>query len=278
MNKNFKKIFANRLFINVVALIFLLVALFFGTLTWLKSYTNHGKEIFVPDLQGLDEQETEKMLSAKKLKYEIIDSVFVKGKKAGIVMEQTPEAGSVVKEDRTIYLIINACSPRKIVLPDLRDFSVRHAEAMIRSLGLKIGEYEYVPSEYKDLVQDVKYENHIAVPGTRITEGSTVILLVGKGLSDEMTTVASFRELTLEQAIERAHIASLNIGATWYDVNPQNENEKALYFVYRQEPVTNSKVSMGQSVKLFLTRDKSLLDTPEEIADEDITDEEELWD
>ena len=276
MNKNLKRFLTNSYFISIVAVILLLIVLFFGTLQWLSSYTNHGKEIFVPDLQGLDEQEAEKILTGKKLGYEIIDSIFVKGEKAGTIMEQNPEAGSRVKEERKIYLIINARSPRKVILPDLRDVSLRQAEGMLTSMGLKVGNYEYVPSEYKDLVQDVKYENRIAVPGTRITEGASVTLMVGKGLSHETTTVLSLRGLTLEQAIAKAHSFSLNIGATLYDVAPQDADEKALYFVYRQEPITGSRVSLGQSINLFLTKDKTLLDISEETIDDDST--EDPWD
>ncbi len=244
----------------------------------MNGYTNHGEEIIVPDLHGLDEKESGKMLADKKLLYEIIDSIFVKGEKAGAVMEQTPEAGARVKEDRTIYLVINARSPRQVVLPDLRDVSLRQAEAIITSIGLKVGEYEYVPSEYKDLIQDVKYNKKVVKPGTRITDGATVTLLVGKGLSDETTTVISLRGLTLEQAIEKAHAASLNIGATLYDVEPSNENEKARYFVYRQEPILGSEVSLGQAIKLFLTTDKKMLDVPEEKVDTIVSPEEDdLW-
>jgi len=277
MNKNLKKILTNPFLISISAVILLLIGLFFGTLRWLDSYTNHGKEIFVPDLRGLDEEETEKILTSKKLGYEIIDSIFVKGEKAGTIMEQNPEAGARVKEERKIYLIINARSPRQVVLPDLRDVSLRQAEAIITSLGLKVGSYEYVPSEYKDLIQNVKYENRIAAPGARITEGASITLMVGKGLSNETTKLVSFRELTLEQAIAKANSFSLNIGATLYDDPPKNEKEKELYFVYRQEPVTGTEVSLGQSINLFLTKDKTLLEMPEETIEEDAT-EEELWD
>ncbi len=273
-----KRFFVNPFTISLVLAALLLLGLFFGSLRWLDDYTNHGEEIIVPDLHGLNEEESGKMLADKKLLYEIIDSIFVKGEKAGAVMEQTPEAGARVKEDRKIYLIINARSPRQVVLPDLRDVSLRQAEAIITSVGLKVGEYEYVPSEYRDLVQDVKYNGKVVKPGTRITDGATITLLVGKGLSDETTTVISLRGLTLEQAIEKAHAASLNIGATLYDVEPQNEKEKAQYFVYRQEPILGSEVSLGQAIKLFLTIDKKMLDIPEEKVDTIVSPEEDdLW-
>jgi beta-lactam-binding protein with PASTA domain len=276
MNKNIKKILTNPFLISIFAVILLSVGLFFGTLRWLGSYTNHGKEIFVPDLRGLNEEETGRILTSKKLRYEIIDSIFVRGEKAGVVMEQNPEAGARVKEDRKIYLIINARSPRKVILPDLRDVSLRQAEAIIISLGLKVGGYEYVPSEYKNLIQNVKYGDLIAPPGTRITEGASVILMVGQGLSSETTKLVSFRELTLEQARARAHSFSLNIGATLFDEPPKNEKDRELFFVYRQEPITGTEVSLGQSINLFLTKNSALLEIPEETVEEDPI-EEEPW-
>lgn len=272
-----KRFFINPFTISIVIATLLLFGLFFGSLYWLDDYTNHGKEIIVPDLHGLNEQEAGGILAGNKLVYEIIDSIYVRGEKAGAVTEQTPEAGARVKEDRKIYLTINARSPRHVILPDLRDVSLRQAETIITSLGLKVGEYEYVPSEYRDLVQDIKYNDKIVKPGARIIVGSSVKLLVGKGLSDETTTVISLRELTLEQAIENAHAASLNIGATLYDVEPKDEKDKSLYIVYKQDPITGSEVSLGQAIKLFLTKDKELLKIPEEKVEDEIPEEESLW-
>ena len=104
------------------------------------------------------------------------------------------------------------------------------------------------------------------------------MLLVGKGLSNETTTVVSLRGLTLEQAIEQAHAAFLNIGATLYDVEPKNEKEKAQYFVYKQEPIVGSEVSSGQAIKIFLTMNKKMLDIPEEKAENLSPEEDDLWD
>jgi beta-lactam-binding protein with PASTA domain len=262
-----KKILSNPILLSIIAAMIIVVVLFLGSLRWLDSYTNHGEEIIVPDMEGLEESEAANILAAKKLRYEITDSLYVRNKKPGVIVEQNPKAGSKVKEERKIYVILNARSPRKVTLLDLRDESVRQAEARLTSIGLKVENYEYVPSEYKDLVQDVKYNGNVVPPGTKIPDGASVTLMVGIGLSDEETNVVSFRGLTLEQAIQKAHAAYLNIGATRYDVAPANNADKALYIVYKQEPITNSAVSLGQSINLFLSKDKKLLETPEEIAD-----------
>jgi beta-lactam-binding protein with PASTA domain len=281
MKEKIKKLLTNPISLSFIAAIIVIIGLFWGTLRWLDSYTNHGEEVIVPDLEGLEVAEAEKMLADKKLRYEINDSLYVRNKKPGVIVEQNPVPGSRVKEERKIYVILNARSPRQIALPDLRDVSVRQAEATLNSIGLKVENYEYVPSEYKDLVQDVKYKGNVVAPGTRITDGAAVILMVGIGLSDEQTNVVSFRGLTLEQAIQKAHSSFLNIGATRYDVPPVNDADKAKYIVYRQEPISNSKVPLGQAINLFLSKDRKLLDTPEEVADTVpvITEEEteDLW-
>jgi len=187
MNKKVKQFLSNPYVKNIGAALLIVIILAVGALFWLDSYTRHGETITVPNLYGLDQKAAEEVLKEKNLKYEIIDSVFVKKKKPGSVKEQNPEAGAVVKEERKIYLTIYANSPRKVTLPDVRDMSLRQAEAILISVGLKIGSYESVPSEYKDLVKNVKYENKIVTPGTRITEGASIIICVGKGLSNEIS-------------------------------------------------------------------------------------------
>lgn len=265
MNKKLKRIFINPYTISFVAVFVLLFLLATITMYWLDSYTNHNQELVVPDLKGLSEKDACNMLKDKNLYCEVVDSVFMKGKKPGAVVDQTPVAGAKVKAERTIYLVINARSPRKVALPDLMDVSVRQAEAILKSIGLSVGGYEYVPSAYKGLVENVKYNHKILLPGDRVNEGASLIFCVGMGPGNEVIPVVSLRNLTLPQAIEKAHSSSLNVGTVNYDVQPVSEADKSLYVVYKQMPITGKNVQMGQPVTVFMTKNKSLLDTPEEI-------------
>ncbi len=265
MNKKVKRILVNPYTISLVSAVVLVFLLLTITMYWLDGYTNHNEELVVPDLKNLSETEAENMLKDKKLYCEVVDSVFMKGKKPGAVVDQTPLPGAKVKAERTIYLVINARSPRKVALPDLMDVSVRQAEAIVKSIGLTVGGYEYVPSAYKGLVENVKYNHKVMLPGDRVNEGASLIFCVGMGPGNEVTPVVSLRNLTLPQAIEKAHTASLNVGTVNYDVQPVSEADKSLYVVYKQMPITGKNVQMGQPVTVFMTKNKSLLDTPEEI-------------
>ena len=137
---------------------------------------------------------------------------------------------------------------------------------MITSVGLIVDSVEYVPSEYKDLVQDIKSDGRLLAAGERIPEGSKVVLLVGRGAADEEIEVVSLRGLNPDQAINKAHTAYLNVGKEIYD-NQQKPDEQARskYFVYKQEPITSSKVRVGTPVNIYLTTDPNKLEIPEEI-------------
>ena len=109
-----KKIFVNPYTISVVAALLILFALYKCTFSWLDSYTNHGQEIVVPDLSGMTPLEASQILAKQSLKYEVVDSVFMKGKSLGAIVEQTPQPGEKIKADRTVYLIVNSSSINQI--------------------------------------------------------------------------------------------------------------------------------------------------------------------
>ncbi len=278
-----KKIFINPYTISIVAALLLVVIIYKAVFSWLDSYTNHGQEFPVPDLSGMTTDEAALLLSKQSLKVSVVDSIYMKGKTLGSIVEQTPKAGEKIKAGRTIYLIVNSSTVRKVTVPDVREYSLRQAESMLRSVGIKVDSIVYVTSEFKDLVQYVKQKNMPLEVGARIPEGSAVTLFVGRGLNNELCEVPSFRKLTLERATNMAHTSFLNIGTVIYNEQPIDEDEKAQYVVYKQEPMTEAKVSMGSAIKLYMTKDLSLLETPEEIyyneenPSEAKTEEEELF-
>ena len=100
----------------------------------LRGYTKHGKEITVPDINGLYIEEAKITLSAEGLLLEVIDSTYSNKAPLGTIVEQNPIANSKVKEGRTIYVIQNARMRRPVVMPPMRDISLCQAEATLRSL------------------------------------------------------------------------------------------------------------------------------------------------
>lgn len=151
-------------------------------IVWLRFYTHHNESIVVPDLRGYSVEEAGQLLANKHLRFEVIDSVYIKGKKPGSVVEQIPAAESNVKEGRIIFLSINSVMVKKLPMPEVRDQSSRQAIATLTAMGFNVSQVNEVSSQYKDLVVDVVYKGVKVLPGQKLPVGANLILNVGDGI------------------------------------------------------------------------------------------------
>ncbi len=243
---------------QIIYAILALVAISWITLFFIDIYTHHGESEVVPDLKGLYLPEAEQMLANHDLYPVIIDSVFDKSKKLGTVIEQNPSPNSTMKKNRPVYIIINAKQVRQIPLPDVTDLSYRQADALIRANGLVVGNIEYFPSEYKDLVVDVKFRGMSVIPGTKLPEGSAITLVVGSGIGSGETLVPTLKGYDLETARTAILADSLITGAIDFDIQPAGDIDA--YVVYRQRPAAGKRVPIGTRIDIWLSKDRSLLD------------------
>jgi len=161
----------------VVAVTVLLVILIFW---WLNVYTKHGDSVVVPDVKGVTVREAIPFLKSKGLRYEVVDSIYAKNKKPGVICEQIPRPNSTVKPNRIVFLTINSFSSRQIVLPDVRDLSQRQAEVVLQNAGFTTS-VMLVSSNFKDLVIRVKKGDAVVYPGTKFIDGTRLTLEVGDG-------------------------------------------------------------------------------------------------
>ncbi|NLI72003.1 MAG: PASTA domain-containing protein [Bacteroidales bacterium] len=238
---------------NLVIAGLILIVLAGGMLLFLNFYTNHGKSETVPDLRGFTIEEATAMLNRHNLKYEIIDSSYVRNKKLGTILEQNPAPSTSVKPGRPIYLIINSRAVRQIPLPNLRDISLRQAQAMAKSLGVNIAKVVYAPSEYKDLVLDVKYKNQPLLPGSKVPEGGSIVLVAGDGIGLPPSGVApSLTGLDLVSATRLLSAMSLTLGGIIYDVPPEEDEDS--YIIYSQNPVAGDSIATGAIVDVWLSK------------------------
>ncbi len=199
------------------------------------------------------------LLSKNELQVEVIDSIFTLDKEPGIIMEQNPSPRSTIKKGRKVYVVINSKTKKKVAFPEIKDYSSRQAQTILEAMNLKVSSMEYVPSEFKNLVQYAKVNGEIIDTGDELTIGTNVVLVIGEGLSDEKIHLPSFRGLSLEQARTKCFENFINIGSVQFDVEPANQNDIKNYVVYRQKPITGSSVNLGKYIDVWLTKDKSKL-------------------
>jgi eukaryotic-like serine/threonine-protein kinase len=273
IKKFWKETFGGFILKNVLIAIGIVVALSWGALIAIDYYTHHGESEVIPDLRGMYVEEAEVLLAKKGLYPQVVDSVYVRGKKLGTIIYQTPAANSNVKTNRPVYIIINSRNVHQVALPEIVDVSLRQADAMLQSIGLSVSNTEYAPSEYKDLVIEIKFHGRSILPGTRIPEGSSLVLVVGSGQGQSGDAIVpALKGISLDEATQDAQSAGFTLGAVEYDVPPSgNEGD---YIIYRQRPAAGSTLPAGTRIDVYLTTDKARLnETFEEDKKKDETDE-----
>ncbi len=255
---SFRKFLLSRTFLLQLIIAAVIIAvLIFVTMRQLKVYTHHGESLPVPDFSGMEAGESAHVASAKKLKTKIIDSVYVSDVPPGVVIDQVPEAGFKVKENRTIFLTINSMQPEQVTVPKLTDISYRQAQVLIENSGLKVGKISYQPSEYNNLVLNVRINSTEIQPGEKIAKGTGIDLIVGRTHGNVTTALPSLIGLSVGEAGSALTRAMLNMGVLIYDETIITGTDSLNARVWKQSPNPKivSNVNMGASVDIWITVD-----------------------
>lgn len=261
--KDFFAFLKTRVFwINFGIYFLLLSGGLFWVYNYLDKYSLHGESITVPDLRGMDTVKVKEFLSDKNLRVVVSDSsVYEPRKPKGSILDHDPPPGAKVKENRTIYLVINRSLPMKVAMPNLVDASLRQAEAMLDRAGLKIGVLSYEPDLALNAVLIQEFRGQPIAPGTMIVRGSKIDLTLGDGLGSTRILVPDLIGLPLAEAIEMLKSSMLNEGAIVPDVSV---SDTMAAVVYRQIPTSagSKTINQGDGVDIFITQDSKKLPKP----------------
>jgi beta-lactam-binding protein with PASTA domain len=267
---NFLRFIFSRVFLKhlsyAIAGTFLILAILF---LFLRIFTRHGQALSVPDLTGYSLIEADSILRERELRFEVVDSVYNNNVDRGSIIDQNPRPEFKVKENRTIFLTINAFNPEFIRMPDVVGVSLRQAGAIIETAGLKIGKLTYVPDIAVNNVLKQKFRGNEIEKGDSILKGSEVDLVLGRGLSNERTAAPDLIGLPMEDAAHKITRRYLNMGAVIYDRSFIDAEDSAMAFVWKQRPVYDEEneilINLGASVDIWVTVDSSKLPQPDEL-------------
>lgn len=253
MTELFKFLKTKVFIINLLIVVVLLVALLGFTYRWLDKYTKHGETISVPDVRGLQPDKVKEFLSDKHLQFQIIDSMYDAKRPKGSVIDQDPIPDAKVKENRTIYLTINSNTPPHVKMPNLIDVSLRQAEAIMQTYGLKVGELIYKPDLAKNAVLEQLYRGNEIKPGVVISKGALIDLVLGDGIGTQDAPVPNLVGSTLIEALTVLKGSSLNKGAVVADATVR---DSSIARVYKQVPEYSegATINQGESIDLYITQ------------------------
>ena len=267
--KNFilSKLFLKNLGFAVVIVVGGLMIL----LIWMNFYTRHGQARPVPNFIGLTKEQTASLAKKNRLHYQVIDSIYTTIVPRGCIAEQNPKPGFKVKKWRTVVLTINAFHPEMVAMPNLVNLPKRQAFLLIESSGLQIGELKYRPDLSIDVVIDQQYNGRNIREKDSLQKGSVIDLILGKGLSNQRTSVPDLLRMRLDPAKNKILSSSLNLGTFVYDKTIVTSTDSLRAFVYKQNPEfkIDSTLQLGSNIYLWLTVDSAKLriDTTKIISD-----------
>lgn len=169
-----------HLVLAVVVTIVLILLFSWGT----RVYTRHGNEIEMPTFIGQDADVLLKDSLSKDFIIVVSDYVYDKEHEAGTILTQNPLPNEKVKRGRKVYLTVASSVPPKVKMPALKDVSRRQAEIMLEAIGLKLTNVINKPSPYEDVVLEQLYKGRAIAPGTEISMGESITLVVGKDIEE----------------------------------------------------------------------------------------------
>ena len=177
------KFLTSKVFFKQVLLaIGAVVVISFIILRWLNFTTNHGEFETVPMLKGKSLSVATIELDEHNLVMEIQDSAnYNPDYPKFSVIDQDPQAGAKVKEDRKIYITVNPSGYRKITVPDLKERTFRQAKPTLEALGFKVGKISYIDNIAKDLVLKVQYRGVDIKKGEKLPKTTAIDLVLGNG-------------------------------------------------------------------------------------------------
>lgn len=166
----------------VIALI-LIVVLIFGATQWLSMTTNHGETLKVPDLSKLSLDIVEKKLDEVHMRYEVLDSAnYNPDYPAFSVIEQNPKAGSMVKENRKIYLKVNPSNYIDVEIPEnMVSRTLRQVQPTLEAMGFKIGKIIEKPDWAKGAVLELRHDGKTLEAGDMLKKNSIIDIVISDG-------------------------------------------------------------------------------------------------
>ena len=274
--KNFKELFTvdtpKGLLVHlsvIVGILLVVVLIFFYG--YLPAKTNHGESVTVPDLEGVHISAVDEFLTNRNLQYEVSsDSGFTEDYAPLTILKQYPLANSKVKENRKIYLTLNASTPPKVKMPRLIDGSVKNAQIVLQSYGLEVGHIRYKPDLAENAVLEQLYKDDKIEPGTFLPKGSKIDLIVGDGFGNREFETPDLSGMDYEDAEVAALGSGLQIGSIIYqktaymrkDPKELMDSLNIQFIVTKQNPSAGEKVRIGEEVDIWLEELGGQEDTP----------------
>ncbi len=242
------------------------IVIFGGIMLWLKFYTNHGQKLDLPTYEGMHISDAESDAEDKSFVVVVKDSTHRVGVPGGIILSQNPKGGSLVKENRKIYVDVAKYNADLIGLTDMRpmyghEYENKKKELASLFIESKIRRRRYDPGEPNHILE-VWYEGkqidgrNGRTQGVNIKVGSTLEFVLS-GIDGGETNSIDYSCKTLREVkwiFDKSRLKIGNIEKRGVITDMDNA-----YIIDQIPPFEENKViPFGSIVNLVIQQDKPI--------------------
>lgn len=174
------------------------------------------------------------------------------GQSAGVVLEQTPSAGTLVKPGRPLLLIVN--QPKTGQIPKLAGLPLSKAEGRLRATGYALGK---VYTSHSSATASGKVITSQPSALVALPQGATVDLLVSDGPAIHKTLLPNLIGLSKKDAEYMLTVAGLRPGIIEQVTSPAPSGH-----VLAQSPPPDTVLSTGSLVQFTISTQAQVLLPP----------------
>ncbi|MBP1765481.1 MAG: prkC [Firmicutes bacterium] len=241
-NKDKTPMTKQKQILGIIAL--LLIGFIFGAfLSFGKFWSSN--EVVVPDVVGKQVDDAKTMLVSQNLRVSIASTYHDKVP-AGRVISQTPEAGSQVKEQRTITLTVSK-GIEAINVPDLKGMSRRDAELQLKNSGLLLGT---VSEQFIADIPAGMVGGQTPKPGSQVNKGSVVDIVLSKGTGPRKIAMPDLRGVSQTALAGQLDNLKLKIGT----ITEAPSDRYSPGTVSAQNPAPGTEVQEGSAVDFTVAK------------------------
>lgn len=211
----------------------------------MPAVTRHGEEFALPDFTDQKLFETQVALNDLHLSYMVKSQEYSPGKEEGVILQQFPIPGTMVKPGREIKFVVSL-GKKLVAIPNMHGLSVRQAMLDLETEGLVLGEIAWA---FSDTIPERVVVFSYPAASTEVPLGSPVNLMVNRGRASTFTYMPKVVGLPMSEAVKQLEGKSLKVGVVTYRTDENYLPETVL----EQSEPEGAELDVGTEIDLVVS-------------------------
>jgi beta-lactam-binding protein with PASTA domain len=204
------------------------------------------EEVLVPDLVGHDTVYALDLLTSLGLNIKVGGFMWSESVPKNFIASQKPDAGTWLKQDRDVKVIISRGS-RKVRVPKLVGMKLREAKLVLSQNGLQLGGICRIPATQYPRGTIIAQQPEFL---QEIERGQSVDFLISTGSKSVAVAMPKLRQLSVGQALKILE----GLGLLPSEVKEVHQPQQPLNTVVDQRPLEGYRVDGDSSIVLTINR------------------------